>query len=167
MAHFAKLDSNNVVEQVIVVNNAVLLDSEGNESEQLGIDFCKSLYGQTTNWVQTSYNGNTRKQYSGVGMTYDSENDIFISKQPYPSWTLDVNFDWQPPVELTDFSKPHQWNEDTQSWELIPPPEKPYDSWIWSDDAYNWLPPVDYPSDFGEVTYVWNEDNQTWDLVIA
>ena len=63
MAHFAKLDSNNVVQQVIVVNNDVLLDSDGNESEQIGIDFCKSLYGQEANWVQTSYNNTFRKQY--------------------------------------------------------------------------------------------------------
>ena len=60
MAHFAQLDDNNIVVTVIVINNNELLDQDGNEIEQKGIDFCKSLYGQDTNWVQTSYNGNFR-----------------------------------------------------------------------------------------------------------
>jgi len=124
MAHFAKLDSNNVVQKVIVINNDILLDSEGNESEQLGIDFCKSLYGQDTNWLQTSYNSNTRFRYAGIGMTYDSANDVFITVQPYPSWTLnETTWDWDCPVPYptleegsTDY---YQWNEDTQSWDLV------------------------------------------------
>ena len=124
MAHFAKLDLNNVVEQVIVVNNNVLLDSEGNESEQLGIDFCKSLYGQDTTWIQTSYNANIRFRYAGLGMTYDSDNNVFIVAQPYPSWTLnETTWDWDSPVPYptvedssTDF---YTWNEETQSWDLV------------------------------------------------
>jgi hypothetical protein len=119
MAHFAKLDSNNVVEQVIVVNNDVLLDSEGNESEQLGVDFCKSLYGQDTTWIQTSYNGNMRVRYAGVGMSYDALNNVFITEQPFPSWTLDSNFDWQPPTSYPTDGQLYQWNEETLSWELI------------------------------------------------
>ena len=124
MAHFAKLDSNNVVEQVIVVNNAVLVDSEGNESEQLGIDFCKSLYGQDTTWIQTSYNGNMRARYAGVGMTYDSANDVFIPAQPYPSWTLnETTWDWDSPVPYPTVEEGstdiYTWNEDTQSWDLV------------------------------------------------
>lgn len=81
MAHFAKLE-NNVVTQVIVVNNEVITDSNGVEQEQLGIDFCKSLYGQNTEWKQTSYNGNFRGRYAGVGMLYDSELDIFYTLEP-------------------------------------------------------------------------------------
>jgi len=124
MAHFAKLDSNNIVEQVIVVNNAVLLDSEGNESEQLGINFCKSLYGQDTNWIQTSYNGNIRARYAGVGMTYDSANNVFITEQPFPSWTLNqTTWDWDAPVPYPtveeDSTDSYTWNEDTQSWDLV------------------------------------------------
>jgi len=119
MAHFAKLDSNNVVEQVIVVNNDVLLDSEGNESEQLGVNFCKSLYGQDTTWIQTSYNGNMRVRYAGFGMSYDALNNVFITEQPFPSWTLDSNFDWQPPTPYPTDGKTYSWNEDTLSWELI------------------------------------------------
>ena len=124
MAHFAKLDSNNVVEQVIVVNNAVLLDSEGNESEQLGIDFCKSLYGQDTTWIQTSYNGNIRFRYAGLGMTYDSANDVFIPAQPFPSWTLnETTWDWDSPVPYPTVEEGstdiYTWNEDAQSWDLV------------------------------------------------
>lgn len=77
MAHFAKLNSENIVEQVIVVNNEVLLDDKSQEQESIGVAFCKSLFGEDTNWVQTSYNGNFRGRYAGVGMTYDSVEDIF------------------------------------------------------------------------------------------
>lgn len=123
MAHFAKIDSNNIVEQVIVVNNAVITDSQGNESEQLGVDFCKSLYGQDTNWVQTSYNGNKRAHYAGIGFTYDSDNDVFYAPQPYASWTLDKNYNWQSPVPYPtveqDSTDVYQWNEDAQSWDLV------------------------------------------------
>ena len=79
MAHFAKLDNNNVVEQVIVVNNDVLNNAQGLDGEQIGIDFCKSLYGADTNWKQTSYNANFRGLYAGIGMTYDAVKDEFIA----------------------------------------------------------------------------------------
>ena len=74
MAHFAKVNSDGIVEQVIVVNNEVLLDSQGVEQEALGAAFCADLFGG--NWVQTSYNGNFRGQFAGIGMTYDGENFI-------------------------------------------------------------------------------------------
>lgn len=77
MAHFAKINSDNIVEQVIVVNNEVLQNKDFPESEPTGIAFCKSLYGEDTNWLQTSYNANFRGQYAGVGMTYDPVEDIF------------------------------------------------------------------------------------------
>ena len=76
MAHFAKIE-NNIVTQVIVINNEVITDNKGKEKEQLGIDFCKSLFGEDTEWVQTSYNGTFRGKYAGVGNIYDSELDIF------------------------------------------------------------------------------------------
>lgn len=72
MAHFAKIE-NGIVREVIVVSNDVIVDSNGVEQEQLGIDFCKSLYGQDTEWVQTSYNGNIRGKYAGIGMTWDGQ----------------------------------------------------------------------------------------------
>lgn len=78
MAHFAKIE-NNVVTQVIVVNNEVLKNKEFPESEPIGIAFCKSLYSEDTEWLQTSYNGNFRGQYAGMGMLYDAQKDEFIS----------------------------------------------------------------------------------------
>jgi hypothetical protein len=120
MAHFAELDENNVVLQVIVVHNNELLDDEGQENEAKGIEFCNSLFGHT-NWVQTSYNNSMRKQFAGTGSTYDSENDVFILPQPYSSWTLDDNFDWQPPTPMPEDDNIYSWNEDTQSWDLVEP----------------------------------------------
>jgi len=81
MAHFAKLDENNIVTQVIVVSNNELMEN-GVESEQKGIDFCKSLFGQDTRWVQTSYNNSFRGTYAGVGYTYDPQKDEFVSPPP-------------------------------------------------------------------------------------
>jgi len=119
MAHFAKLDSNNIVQQIVVINNAVLLDSEGNEVEQLGIDFCKSLYGQDTKWIQTSYNGNFRKQYASIGCFYHDKNDIFVGPQPFQSWSIDENFDWQPPKPYPTDGKLYKWNEEALTWDEI------------------------------------------------
>ena len=86
MAHFAKIN-NNIVEEVIVVNNNVLLDEQGVEQESKGVDFCKSLF--EGDWIQTSYNGNFRKQFAGMGFEYNKIRDAFVAPQPFPSWTLD------------------------------------------------------------------------------
>ena len=116
MAHFAKLDENNMVVQVIVVNNDDLLDN-GVESEQKGISFCQALFGG--DWIQTSYNGNIRKNYAGIGFTYDAARDAFIAPQPYASWTLDeTTCDWVPPVEMPDDGKVYKWDEQNQQWVL-------------------------------------------------
>tara|TARA_B100000287_G_scaffold390643_1_gene401704 strand:+ start:107 stop:559 length:453 start_codon:yes stop_codon:yes gene_type:complete len=96
MAHFAKLDSNNIVEQVIVVSNDDVKDSSGTEVESIGIAFCQKLLGADTTWKQTSYNGNFRGNYAGIGFTYMSNvatlgvasTDIFISQQPHASWGI-------------------------------------------------------------------------------
>jgi len=118
MAHFAKLDENNIVTEVLVVNNDVLLKTVGTESEYKGKVFLNELFGNAT-WVQTSYNNNFRKQYAGIGYTYDQANDVFITPQPYASWSLDENFDWQPPIPYPTDGQPYQWNEETQTWDLI------------------------------------------------
>jgi hypothetical protein len=120
MAHFAELDENNTVLQVIVVHNNELLDTSGNESEAKGVEFCSTLFGHT-NWVQTSYNHNIRKQFAGTGYTYDSDSDVFVAPQPYPSWSLDDNFDWQPPTPMPEDDNMYSWNEETQSWDLVEP----------------------------------------------
>ena len=123
MAHFAELDSDNIVLRVIVINNTDITDENGAEQESLGIAFCKNLFGNDTIWVQTSYNNNFRKQYTGRGMTYDADKDKFIAQQPYPSWSLDENDDWQPPVPYPSIPEgadpvdhPYAWDEDNQKW---------------------------------------------------
>jgi|TARA_B100001964_G_scaffold18645_1_gene19104 hypothetical protein len=115
MAHFTTLDESNIVTKVEVIVNDVILDSDGVEQEQLGIDFLTELYG-AGNYVQTSYNDNFRKQYAGKGYTYDVTKDKFIRPQPFPSWSLDENDDWQPPVVKPDDGKYYVWDEETTSW---------------------------------------------------
>ena len=118
MAHFAQLDENNTVTQVIVVANAELM-LDGVENETKGIMFCKSLFGEDTRWVQTSYNGNKRKNYAGIGYTYDPVNDWFFAPQPYPSWTLDSEAKWQPPTPYPTDGKFYTWNESTLTWDEV------------------------------------------------
>ena len=115
MAHFTTLNESNIVTKVEVIVNDVILDSDGVEQEQLGIDFLTSLYG-AGNYVQTSYNNNFRKQFAGRGFTYDVAKNIFIEPQPFPSWSLDENSDWQAPVAKPDEDKVYRWDEDTTSW---------------------------------------------------
>jgi hypothetical protein len=117
MAHFAELDENNIVTKVVVIHNNELLDGE-TESEAKGVEFCSTLFGHP-NWIQTSYNNNMRKQFAGIGFSYDDVNDVFISPQPYPSWSLDENHDWQAPISKPEDDKKYAWNEDTQSWDEI------------------------------------------------
>jgi len=142
MAHFAKLDENNIVTEVLVVNNEVLLKTDGTESEYKGKVFLNGLFGSAT-WVQTSYNNNFRKQYAGIGFTYDEKNDVFIEPQPYPSFLLDENFNWQPPIPYPTDRKIYQWNEEQLQWDCIID--------------------VPYPSD-GQY-YRWNEETTSWDLI--
>lgn len=118
MAHFAELDETNIVKQVIVVSNDELLDENGNESEAKGVTFCQSLFGG--NWVQTSYNGNIRKNYAGIGYTYDPVADHFFAPQPFPSWALDENAKWQPPVPMpVEEGKVFAWDEPSLSWVIL------------------------------------------------
>jgi hypothetical protein len=114
MAHFAKLE-NNIVTQVIVVSNQDILDENGQENEQKGIDFCSNLLGGT--WKQTSYNGNIRKNYAGIGYTYDEGRDAFIAPKPYASWLLDeTTAQWKAPVDYPTDDKRYTWDEAKTSW---------------------------------------------------
>jgi hypothetical protein len=115
MAHFAKLDENNNVLAVhVVVNDVITID--GNESEQAGIDFLTGLHGHTL-WKQTSYNGNIRKNYAGIGYTYDAGRDAFIPPKPYASWTLDeITCQWEAPVAYPADGKHYAWDETNQEW---------------------------------------------------
>lgn len=117
MAHFAKLDDNNIVENVIVVHNNELLDENGNESEQKGIDFCQSNFGGR--WIQTSYNASIRKNYAGIGFSYDPTRDAFIGRKQYESWVLnEQTCRWEAPSPYPQDGKFYEWNEDTLSWVL-------------------------------------------------
>ena len=102
MAHFAKINSDSIVEIVHVINNAVITKEDGTEDEAKGKDFLNSLFGSAT-WVQTSYNNNFRKNYAAVGYTYDSIRDAFIPPKPYNSWVLNEDTcQWESPVEFPD-----------------------------------------------------------------
>ena len=115
MAHFAQLDSNNVVTNVIVVDNSDIVDGNGDESEAIGIQFCSDLLGGT--WKQTSYNGNIRKNYAAIGYTYDSTKDAFIPPKPFNSWTLnETTCIWEAPTAYPDDGNIYYWDEDTTSW---------------------------------------------------
>ena len=125
MAHFAQLDPNNLVTQVIVVSNADLIDDNGNESENLGIQVCRNIFGQDTNWMQTSYNNNFRKKYAALGDKYDAPGNVFYNPNPpYPSWVLDANYDWQPPTPHPDDGKLYDWDETTLAWIEVTFPEE-------------------------------------------
>jgi hypothetical protein len=121
MAHFAKLDENNNVLAVHVVNNDVIT-IDGVESEQAGIDFLTGLHGHTL-WKQTSYNGTIRKNYAGIGYTYDTSRNAFIAPKPYSSWVLDeATCLWEAPVAYPTNGKIYGWFEPNQQWiEIIEP----------------------------------------------
>ena len=125
MAHFAELDNNNIVQRVIVISNDDIVDSGGVEQESLGIAVCQAVTGGGT-WVQTSYNGNFRKKYAGVGDKFLSDANLFYNPvSPFPSWSLDENYDWQPPTPMPDDEKFYRWDEDSLSWiEIVLPSEE-------------------------------------------
>ena len=122
MAHFAKLDENNVVTEVHVVANRDTSDANGVEKEYIGQAFLEKLFGGT--WKQTSYNGNIRKNYAGIGYTYSADIDAFVPPKPFASWLL---------------------NEETAQWEApTPMPEdagtgEPPKMYSWDEDAVNWV----------------------------
>ena len=117
MAHFAQLDENNIVLQVIVVSNADTSDENGVEREELGIVFCQSLLGDDTAWRQTSYNRRIRKNYAGIGYKYDEVRDAFIPPKPYYSWVLNEDTAiWEPPVPKPSNGKIYDWDELMASW---------------------------------------------------
>lgn len=121
MAHFAELGIDNIVLRVIVVHNNELLDDNGQESEEKGANFCRNLFGGT--WVQTSYNGNKRKNYAGIGYKFDTQRDAFIPPKPFASWVLnEETCQWNAPVPMPadagtgEPPKRYNWNEATISW---------------------------------------------------
>lgn len=136
MAHFAQIDSNNIVTKVIVISNDVLLDENNLEQESLGQQYISNVLNMDGNWLQTSYNDNFRKHFAGIGWTYDADNDVFIEPKEYDSWILNDNFEWEAPVAMPERregygyfwdednlqwieEKHPNWNEDTQSWDIV------------------------------------------------
>ena len=123
MAHFAKLDENNIVIDVNVVSNEDVQNLGYPDSEAIGIAFLNNWAGQEFNWKQTSYNGNFRKNYAGIGFSYDPDRDAFIEPQPYGSWVLNERTcKWEPPIPIPadngigDPPKRYMWDEPTISW---------------------------------------------------
>ena len=117
MAHFAKLDDNNVVLEVHVVSNDALDPSNEEES---GIAFLTEWSGGHSNWKQTSYNGTFRKHYAGVNFTYNESLDAFIPPKPFSSWVFDEeNYLWVSPVERPTEGGLYSWNESTLSWDEV------------------------------------------------
>ena len=117
MGYFAKLNDSNIVIDMAGVDNAVMDNLPFPESEPLGIAFLTEWSGGYTNWKQTSYNKSFRKNYAGIGFTYDQNLDAFIPEKPYPSWLLNTNTcQWQAPVPYPNDQKPYIWDEATQSW---------------------------------------------------
>lgn len=115
MAHFAEIDANNIVLRVIVVGNKDTSDANGVEKEHIGAAFCERLLGGT--WKQTSYNANMRKNYAGIGYTFDAARDAFIPPKPFPSWVLNESTcQWQAPVPMPTDGKMYGWDEGTLSW---------------------------------------------------
>jgi hypothetical protein len=115
MAHFAQIENGTVVNVIVVHNNELLVD--GIELESKGAEFCHNLLGGF--WKQTSYNNNIRKQYAGVGYTYDAEADEFVHPQPFPSWALDNNNDWQAPTAKPNDGKMYGWDESSLTWVVV------------------------------------------------
>ena len=136
MAHFAKLDSNNVVTQVIVVANEDTSDVNGVEDEAIGIAFLKGLFGENTIWKQTSYNSNIRERYAGPGFTYDSVDDVFIAPAPYSNWILNSStHEWEAPITMPTVTSDMETNGQT---------------WVWDEESGNWTesdPVVSPPSE--------------------
>jgi len=117
MAHFARVNEDWIVEQVIVVNNDVMKNNLGVECDWLGEQFCQSLYGKHTKWIQTSYNGRIYKNYAGVGYRFDPHRNAFIPPKEYASWLLNEETClWNAPVPHPTDGKAYVWDEDAIRW---------------------------------------------------
>jgi hypothetical protein len=158
MAHYAFLDENNVVTEIIggVDEDVVQTDLDGTQvggTSEAWETFYGNFRGQTCK--RTSYNHNIRKQYAGIGYSYDPVADVFIAPQPYPSWSLDSNFDWQPPTPMPQPGVCF-WEEEKSSWTARP---KPFNSWIIDNSTNSWQAPTPRPT---EGRWYWDEDTTSW-----
>lgn len=164
MANFAKLDENNVVVQIVVVNNNVLLDSNNVEQESLGIEFLKNLYNEpNAKWVQTSYNTRLgvnsqggqplRLNYAQLGGTYDPERNIFIGRKPYSTYIVDYSTGtWNPPVPYPSILTFTNENNEELPWKTE------YD-----DLNIRFVGNKDFGPNFD---YFWNSTTLNWDKIV-
>jgi len=139
MAHFAKLNSDNIVLHIDVVDNNVLLDENNVEQESLGISFLQEIHGWL-DWKQTSYNANFRKNYAGIGYKYDSTRDAFIPPQPFSSWTInETTCQWEAPVTYPTISEGYiiQWDEINLRWTSY---DSDNNNFIWNSTTLSWEP---------------------------
>jgi hypothetical protein len=119
MAHFARINENNIVDEIIVIDNEDCQNLDFPESESVGQEFITSI-GLSGNWKQTSYNANFRKKYAGIGDTFDETRDAFITSKPFTSWILnEETCVWEAPIERPSDGKFYRWSEDEQSWEEV------------------------------------------------
>ena len=116
MSHFARIDENGLVLQVVVVDNKDTADAFGVEKEHIGAAHLEKILGGT--WKQTSYNGNMRKNYAGIGYTYRADIDAFVPPQPFASWTLNADAQWEPPVAMPTDGQMYAWDEENINWIL-------------------------------------------------
>lgn len=116
MAYFSQIDEDGTVLQVISISDDDAPDPAPTNSEPLGQAFIADVLGFSGEWRQTSYHGNFRKQYAGIGYLYLADDDVFVTPQPFPSWALDANHDWQPPTPMPNEGGPWLWDEDTLAW---------------------------------------------------
>jgi len=122
MAHFAKLNEQNEVTEVIVISNQDTSDASGVEKEYIGAAYCERLLGGR--WVQTSYNSNFRKRYAGKGMIYNEDLDAFVYAKPHEGWILnETTAEWEAPVPMPDDGKFYVWDDATLNWVETTPPE--------------------------------------------
>ena len=151
MAHFAQLDENNKVINVIVIQNEFMIDENGNESEELGIERCKKFTDPNGKWIQTSYNNKFRGKFASIDGYYIEDLELFSYPKPYESWVFnEETLDWDAPISVPEdapgLGQGYIWNESIINWELYPPVAMP-------DDA---------PAAF---CYQWNVGTKSWELV--
>jgi len=170
MAHFALLGENNRVINVVKVIDEVLLDENGNEDEQKGIDFLNSCSGKNERWVKTSYNSNFRKRFALIGGTYNEEHDVFVRPKPLgcETWVLNTNdYEWEAPVPKPSERQGYDyiWNDSIVNWVEIRVPdprpiEDPDEGNYWHLNEYSWeqLPVPSAPSETPEDGYEWKFD---------
>ncbi len=154
MAHFAKLDDNNIVQEVVVIGNSVNTAAGPlgeNDMHPDGETYCRLLLGGS--WKQTSYNNNFRGRYAGIGFKYDEAKDEFIAPQPFASWTLDSNNDWQAPVAMP--SREYTDSEGNTAYYEIP---------TWDEENQRWLSYIS-EADHEETQVTWNTSTSSWESI--